>query len=101
MEKIYIQNSNAMKKNKLKRYSWIHELELDLESMNKEWWVIQSISDIGNRILVIFFKDDTILEDNNIQDDWKAKEEIIWNDTWWAVLSDWVNANDNDDNMVD
>ena len=101
MEKIYIQNSNAMKKNKLKRYSWIHELELDLESMNKEWWVIQSISDIGNRILVIFFKDDTILEDNNIQDDWKAKEEIVWDDTWWVVLSGWVNANDNDDNMVD
>ena len=90
-----------MWKNKLKRYTWIHELELDLESMNKEWRVIQSISDIGNRILVVFFKDDAILEDNNIQDDWKAKEEIIWNDTWWVVLSDWVNTNDNDDNMVD
>ena len=55
--------------------------------MNDEWWFIQSISDIGSRILVSYERDnDEVLSDNNIQDDWEAKEEINESIDWWDSI---------------
>lgn len=77
-----------MKKNKLKRYSWIHEIELDLEVMNNEWWFLKSISDSWNRVIVAYEKQEEEVLDNNIQQDvWENKEddkEWVISDDWWA-----------------
>lgn len=55
--------------NKIKRYNSIHELEQNLEDMNNQGYYIQSISERGNRILVVFIKDDTILDNNQTKDE--------------------------------
>ena len=78
-------------KNKLKRYTWIHELELDIESMNKEWWVVNNITDNWNRILVVFMKEDTPIEEgalpiNNIEDVWEDETETQDDEPWTDSL---------------
>lgn len=90
-----------MIKNKLKRYSSLHELELDLDEMNNNEWYVTSISDCWNRVLVIYEK---VLEDNNIQDVWWSKEmtqeENEWVESWWIAMPTWGDININDDDMA-
>ena len=66
--------------NKIKRYNSIHELEQNLEDMNNQGYYIQSISERGNRILVVFIKDDTILDNNQTKDE----EPEMDTNTWWV-----------------
>lgn len=58
-----------MKKNILKRYGWLNELEKDLNSMNEQGWYVSSLTDIGNRIMCIYEKEfEEVLNTNTIQD---------------------------------
>lgn len=72
-----------MWENKIKRYTWLHELEVDLELMNTDWWTVVTISDTGSRILVVYDKywyDKHIdLDSNNNQDG--EIETAVWEET--------------------
>ena len=57
-----------MATNKIKRYSSLHELEVDLNNMNEQWWFIKTMSDNNGRVLVAYEFDKGFLNDNNIQD---------------------------------
>lgn len=57
-----------MATNKIKRYSSLHELEVDLNNMNEQWWFIKTMSDNNGRVLVAYEFDKSFLNDNNIQD---------------------------------
>lgn len=58
-----------MKKNVIKRYSGIRELEKELEEMNGKWYFIQSISDCWTRIIAVYEFDENFTLDNTKQDE--------------------------------
>lgn len=58
-----------MKKNVIKRYSGIRELEKELEDLNNEGYFIQSISDCWTRILAVYVFDENFTLDNTKQDE--------------------------------
>lgn len=58
-----------MKKNVIKRYSGIRELEKELEEMNEKGYFIQSISDCWTRILAVYVFDENFTLDNTKQDE--------------------------------
>ena len=58
-----------MKKNVIKRYSGIRELEKELEDLNDKGYFIQSISDCWTRILAVYVFDENFTLDNTKQDE--------------------------------
>lgn len=58
-----------MKKNVIKRYSGIRELEKELEDLNNKGYFIQSISDCWTRILAVYEFDENFTLDNTKQDE--------------------------------
>ena len=58
-----------MKKNVIKRYSGIRELEKELEDLNEKGYFIQSISDCWTRILAVYVFDENFTLDNTKQDE--------------------------------
>lgn len=90
-----------MAENKIKRYSWIHELELDLDVWNNKGYFVQSMSDSWSRILVIYEKDLNYNINEDGKTNWDNKGEDTKDETWWMVLSSWGDTDSNDDDMVD